>query len=60
MIHQEDTNVQDFVYQIEAGWLKPLVLRILFFASVAALAAVYLFVIFRGLDSETAMDQAQI
>jgi hypothetical protein len=60
MIHREDTNVQDFVYQIEAGRLKPLVLRFLFFVTVAALAAVYLFFIFRGLDSETAMDQAQI
>jgi hypothetical protein len=60
MIHREDTNVQDFVYQIEAGRLKPLVLRFLFFVTVAALAAVYLFFIFRGLDSEIAMDQAQI
>jgi 4-amino-4-deoxy-L-arabinose transferase-like glycosyltransferase len=60
MIHQEDKNVQEFVYQIEAGWLKPLILRFLFFAAVAALAAVYFLVIFRGLDSETAMDQAQI
>jgi len=60
MIHQEDTNVQDFVYQIEAGWLKPLILRLLFLAVVGGLAAVYLFVLFRGLDTETAMDQAQI
>lgn len=60
MIHREDTNLQDLVYQIEGGRLKSLVLRLLFFVTVVALAAVYLLVVFRGLDSETAMDQAQI
>ena len=60
MIHDESTQVQDFVHQIEVGGLKILVLRLLFFATVGALAAAYLFVYFRGLDSQTAMDQAQI
>lgn len=60
MIHHEDQQVQEFVHQIEAGGLKVFVLRLLFFATVAAIAAAYLFMVFRGLDSETAMDQAQI
>lgn len=60
MIRKEDTNVQEFVHQLEAGGLGLLVLRALFFAAVAGLAALYLFVVFRGLASETAMDQAQI
>ena len=62
MIHQdhEASQVQEFVHQIEVGPLKLLILRTLFFATVAALAALYLFFNFRGLDSETAMDQAQL
>jgi 4-amino-4-deoxy-L-arabinose transferase-like glycosyltransferase len=60
MIHEEDRKVQEFVHDIETGGLKPLIMRILFFAAVAGLATAYLFVNFRGLDSETAMDQAQI
>ena len=60
MIHEEDRKVQEFVHDIEAGGLKLLVLRILFFAAVAGLATAYLFFNFRGLNSETAMDQAQI
>ena len=60
MIPEEDRKVQEFVHQIEAGGLKNVILRALFIATVAGLAALYLFVNFRGLDSETAMDQAQI
>ena len=60
MIHEEDRKVQEFVHDIEAGGLKLLVMRILFFAAVAGLATAYLFFNFRGLNSETAMDQAQI
>jgi len=60
MIQQEDRQVQEFVHQVELGALKSFILRILFFAAVAGLAAAYLFVYFRGLDSQTAMDQAQI
>lgn len=60
MIHQEDQKVQEFVQQIESGGLKIFVLRLLFFAAVAGLSAAYLLILFRGLDSETAMDQAQL
>ena len=60
MIQHEDKQVQEFVHQVELGALKTFILRILFFAAVAGLAAAYLFVYFRGLDSQTAMDQAQI
>lgn len=60
MIQEEDKQVQEFVHQVEIGGLKNFVLRILFFAAVAGLAAAYLFVHFRGLDSQTAMDHAQI
>ena len=60
MIQQEDRQVQEFVHQIEIGGLKTFVLRVLFFATVAGLAAAYLFIHFRGLDSQTAMDHAQL
>jgi hypothetical protein len=60
MIHDESTKVQEFVHQIELGGLKTLILRTLFFAAVAGLAAAYLFIHFRGLDSQTAMDHAQL
>ena len=60
MIHEEDKQVQEFVHQVEIGGLRVFVLRVLFFAAVAGLAAAYLFVHFRGLDSQTAMDHAQI
>ena len=60
MIQQEDAKVQEFVHQIEVGGLRHLIWRTLFIAAVAGLAALYLMVYFRGLDSETAMDQAQI
>ena len=60
MIQKEDRQVQEFVHLIELGALKTFILRLLFFATIAALAAAYLFIHFRGLDSQTAMDQAQI
>ena len=60
MLNREDEKVQELVHQIELGGIKKFVLRAVFVAAVAGLAALYLFYDFRGLDSETAMDQAQI
>ena len=60
MIPAEDRQVQEFVHDIESGGLKALILRVLFFAVIAGLATAYLLVNFRGLNNETAMDQAQI
>jgi len=57
---KQERQVQEFVHSLELGPLKTVVLRALFCAAVAGLAAVYLLVVFRGLNSETAMDQAQI
>lgn len=60
MIHDESTTVQEFVHDIEEGALKKYVLIAVFLAAVAGLATLYLIFNFRGLDSETAMDQAQV
>jgi len=60
MITKEERQVQEFVHQLEAGRLRLVVLRALFFAVVAGLASLYLVHNFRGLDTQTAMDQAQI
>ena len=60
MIHDESATVQELVHEIEIGPIKTLILRAGFLAVVAGLAALYLFYAFRGLDTETAMDQAQI
>ena len=60
MIHDESTKVQELVHDIEVGSLKRYVLMSVFFAAVAGLATLYLVFNFRGLDSETAMDQAQL
>ncbi|MEX1044963.1 MAG: hypothetical protein WEC73_02435 [Chthoniobacterales bacterium] len=60
MIHDESTKVQELVHDIEVGPLKRYVLMAVFFAAVAGLAMLYLVFNFRGLDSETAMDQAQL
>jgi len=60
MIHDESTKVQELVHDLEVGPLKRAVLVAVFVAAVAGLASLYLFFNFRGLDSETAMDQAQI
>jgi hypothetical protein len=60
MIHDESAKVQEVVHALEEGSLRQPVLIAVFLAAVAALAALYLFVNFRGFDSETAMDQAQV
>lgn len=60
MLQREDVKVQELVHRVEQGPLKAFVLRAVFFAAVAGLASLYLFFNFRGLDSETAMDQAQV
>lgn len=60
MIYEDSPQVQELVHDIEAGPLKKLVLVILFLAVLAGIASFYLFFDFRGLNSETAMDQAQI
>ncbi len=60
MIRDESTKVQEFVHQIEVGSLKRYVLIAGFFTVVAGLATLYLFFNFYGLNSETAMDQAQL
>ena len=60
MIHDESAKVQEVVHALEEGSLRQPVLIAVFLAAVAGLAALYLFVNFRGLDSETAMDQAQV
>ncbi len=53
-------SVQEMVHRIELGPLKTVVLFVGFLVAVAGIAALYLFYNFRGLDSETAMDQAQV
>lgn len=60
MIHDESTKVQEFVHRLEVGGLKKVVLIGVFFIAIIGLASLFLFFNFRGLDSETAMDQAQV
>jgi hypothetical protein len=60
MIHDESPKVQEIVHALEEGSMRQPVLIAVFLAAVAGLAALYLFVNFRGLDNETAMDQAQV
>lgn len=60
MIHHDSPQTQALVHQIETGALRDLVLRIAFFIAVAGIVVMYLMVNFRGLESEQAMDQAQI
>jgi 4-amino-4-deoxy-L-arabinose transferase-like glycosyltransferase len=60
MIPNEDTVVQELIHRVESGAWQGALLKLLFAAAVAGLAAVYLLVNFRGLESETAMDQAQV
>jgi len=60
MVQRDDIDVQELVHGVELGSLKIVVLRGVFVAALAGLAALYLFFSFRGLDSETAMDQAQV
>ncbi|MFZ4483721.1 MAG: hypothetical protein ACOYOL_07055 [Chthoniobacterales bacterium] len=56
----ESPQLQELVHQLEAGALRPVIMRIGFFAAAAGLVSLYLFLNFRGLDSEAAMDQAQV
>jgi hypothetical protein len=56
----ESPQLQELVHQLEAGPLRTVILRVAFFAGVAGLITLYLFLNFRGLNSETAMDQAQV
>ncbi len=60
MTNKPSISVQELVHQIEIGPLKAIILRAGLVFAVAGLAALYLFFFFRGLDSETAMDQAQV
>lgn len=60
MIHDESTKVQEFVHRLEVGSLKKTILIGAFLTAVAGLASLYLFFNFRGLNNETAMDQAQV
>ncbi len=60
MTDKPPISVQELVHQIEIGPLKAIILRTGLVIAVAGLAALYLFFFFRGLDSETAMDQAQV
>ncbi len=60
MIHDESAKVQEVVHALEEGALKKTVLIAVFLAAVAGIATLYLVFNFRGLDSETAMDQAQV
>lgn len=60
MIHHDSPQTQALVHQIETGALRETVLKAAFLVAVAGIAAIYLMFHFRGLDSEPAMDQAQI
>ncbi len=60
MIQDESTQVQEMVHRLEVGAWKKVVLIAALCLAVAGLASLYLFFQFRGLDSETAMDQAQL
>jgi len=59
-MQSEDVQIQQLVHQVEVGPLKAVLLRTAFFAAVTGLALLYLFYVFRGLENETAMDQAQV
>jgi len=60
MIRGESTKIQELVHSIELGPLKTFVLKAVLVLGVAGLVTLYLLYNFRGLDTETAMDQAQI
>lgn len=60
MILDESTQVQEMVHRLEVGAWRKVVLIATLCMAVAGLASLYLFFQFRGLDSETAMDQAQL
>ncbi len=54
------SSIQRLVHDLEQGKLRTFILQIGFVALVLGLVAMYLFLQFRGLGTETAMDQAQI
>lgn len=60
MTHKPPLSVQELVHRIEIGPLQAIILRAVLACAVAGLIGLYLFFYFRGLDTETAMDQAQI
>lgn len=60
MTHKPSLSVQKFIHMIEIGPLKGVILRAAFACAVGGLAALYLIFYFHGLDTETAMDQAQL
>lgn len=60
MISGDSPKIQELIHNMELGALRPVLLKAVLVASVAGLAALYLLYNFRGLDTETAMDQAQI
>ena len=60
MSQVEDIKIQEMLHDIEVGPLKKVFLLAGFFTIVVGLVSLYLILNFRGLDSETAMDQAQI
>jgi hypothetical protein len=60
MIHGSSPKIQEVVHALEQGSLRQAVLVATLFAAVCGIASMYLFFNFRGLDSETAMDQAQV
>jgi len=59
-MHGSSPKIQEVVHALEQGSLKQAVLVATLFAAVAGIASLYLFFNFRGLDNETAMDQAQV
>lgn len=56
----EETKVQHLIHSLEQGQLAIVVRTALFATLIVALVLLYLFVQFRGLANEAAMDQAQI
>jgi len=60
MTHKPSLSVQELVHRIEVGSLKGFILKAAFTLAVVGIAALYLFFYFRGFETETAMDQAQI
>jgi len=56
----EETRVQHLIHSLEQGILAVVVRTAMFTALIVALTLLYLFVQFRGLPNEAAMDQAQI
>ncbi len=55
-----EVSVQSAVHSLEQGKLAPIIRGAMFAVLILVLTLLYLFVQFRGFDSVTAMDQAQI